>query len=483
MIRKLFLISIVAAVFFIPCFISGLETPVEPGIMSIGCEEDRFVDGAGRHVIMRGANAGSRGKLPPFYPFEPEPDFETALEKFTGGFESLGFNVVRLLVIYEAAEPVRGQYDEEYLKIYDKLVNSFGRRGVHVIVDSHQDIFSRRFCGDGFPDWALAQRYRDNRQRADCGLWELKNLTLGVAGSWNRFWNNKDGIQDSYVEFFRMLAERYKNNPAVIGFEPINEPMPGTKGLIGYSKWNEEKLYVLYEKVGKAVNSVAPRFIIFSDVCALENLGSWNESRRRPEIPNLAFAPHYYDVGYFKFNLTTGRDEEIMRNGLKKHIRLGRHWRVPVLIGEYGIEMQREDAPAYIDKLYSVFDELLLSGTIWEASMSPKLWNGRDKCIFDPDGAPRRGTLALDRPYPRAVAGIIESFTFERDTNTFTMKYAEHSRINMPTEIYIPARIYGDNPVINIQPDGPYEFEPARRLLKITNLGKDCERKITVSAR
>ena len=101
----------------------------------------RFVDSSGREVILRGVNAGGRSKLPPFFPFEPVPDFDTALEKYADGIQAMGFNVVRLLIIYEAAEPVRGKYDEGYLKKYDQMVSAFAKRGVYVFVDAHQDLF------------------------------------------------------------------------------------------------------------------------------------------------------------------------------------------------------------------------------------------------------------------------------------------------------------------------------------------------------
>ncbi len=126
--------------------------------LTLSTSGSRFVDAYGREVILRGANAGMRSKMPPFLPFDPEPDFETALEAYVDAFEEMGFNVVRLLIIWEAAEPERGRYDEEYLSRYDRMVEEFTSRGVRVIVDGHQDIVSRRFCGDGFPDWALARR-------------------------------------------------------------------------------------------------------------------------------------------------------------------------------------------------------------------------------------------------------------------------------------------------------------------------------------
>lgn len=452
-----------------------------PAVMSVKVDGNRLVDGDGRHVILRGANAGMRSKLPPFYPFEPVPDFDTALDRYTSAFVDLGFNAVRLLIIYEAAEPVRGSYDQDYLMLYDRMIDSFGEKGVHVIVDSHQDIFSRRFCGDGFPDWAIAERYRDLPQHADCNLWEFNNFKYSVAGSWDRFWSNADGIQDSYVEFFAMLARRYKDHPAVIGFEPINEPMAGIRGTLAYPWWNENRLYRLYEKVGRAVHQVDPRFLVFADSCPLENLGSWSKKRERPDVDNLVFAPHYYDVGYVKFQLTTGRDRQVMKNGLTRHLALGRAWGVPVLVGEYGIEMQREDAPQYLDNLYSVFDELLLSSTIWEASMSETLWNGRDKCIFNPDGSLRPGTLALDRPYPRAVAGVIQAFSFDPGSGVFELEWEEDPDISRPTEVYLPARVYGSEPQISIEPAAEVKADRKAGGLFIIPLGREQARKLTVT--
>ncbi len=448
--------------------------------MTLKTDGERFVDAAGREVVLRGANAGMRSKMPPFFPFDPEPDFDSALEKFADTYNSLGFNAVRLLIIYEAAEPVRGWYDEDYLVKYDKMVKAFAERGIRVIVDSHQDIFSRRFCGDGFPDWAIAERYRDNPPHADCPFWELKNFKYSVLSSYDRLWNNKNGIQDRYVEFFRMLAERYAEEPGVIGFEPINEPMPGLQGMLDYADWYEQKLFTLYKRVGRVAHSVDERYLIFADNCPLENLGSWSSTRPRPDVKNLVFAPHYYDVGYVKFNLSTGRDKEIMRNGLKKHIKLGRHWGVPVHVGEYGVEMQREDAPDYIKKLYSIFDELKLSGTIWEASMSEKLWNGRDKNLFNPDGSLRPGTKALDRPYPMAVAGRIKSFSFNPDTGEFRLVYSENPDIKEPTEVYLPQRVYGDNPQVKVEPEGRYKYDAESGELTVYSVTGKSERRVEV---
>ncbi|MFC1474917.1 cellulase family glycosylhydrolase [bacterium] len=443
-----------------------------------------FVDYSGRQVILRGVNAGMRSKLPPFFPFEPEPDFETSLNKYADILQSLGMNVVRLLIMFEAAEPERGTYDEEYLAKYDAMIDAFAERGFYVIVDSHQDVFSRRFCGDGFPDWVLAPKYRDERHKSNCLVWENRYLSPQVLNSFDRLWGNTDGVQDRYIEFFKMLAARYRNRPEVIGFEPINEPFVGWWGLTHYGTWHEKQLYPFFERVAAAVHSVDQRFIIFTDICPMENPGTWKKDRERPDIDNLALAPHYYDMGYMKFLwFNPGGGIEKMREGLAKHTALSRAWGVPSFVGEYGVSMHRDDAAQYLTRLYTVYDEMELSGSIWEASMSENIWNKRDKNIMAPDGTVKEPAFAIDRPYPRAVAGTIDDIMFDTDpaASSFTLKWSEEMRVNASTVVYLPERIFGSSPCIVIGPPSDYEFDVEKRLLVVRPLHRKVRRTLSVS--
>jgi len=471
----------IAAALFCPIAINGRGSASRSdGPSPIGVDGGRFVDGMGREVILRGVNAGGRSKLPPFLPFDPEPDFDTALEAYADSVASLGFNVVRLLIIYEAAEPVRGEYDQRYLEKYDAMVRAFGRRGVHVIVDAHQDLFSRRFCGDGFPDWALAEKHRGRERHADCGYWSLRYFTRPVASSFDRLYQNVDGVQDSYVEFFGMLAERYRGEPAVIGFEPINEPMPGARGMVNYISFNRD-LFAMYERVADAVHAADPRYLIFAEPCALDNQNPLNALRKKPDIDNLVLAPHYYDLGTFGISASPGGDQWMMRRGLKGNRRLGDHWDAPVLLTEYGISPLNENAVEYIGELYEVFDELLLSGTFWEASMSHTIWNNENTSLFEPDGEVRPASLALDRPYPMAVAGTIESFSFQPESGSFELIWEEDPLIAAPTEVRLPARIYSDEPSVELDPPGRFSIDPDSELLVIPVEGEALRRRATVS--
>jgi len=457
--KKVYLNYLVAGCLLLAVKIAGAEDR-PASIFPLQVEQDRLVDSAGRQVILRGVNAGGRSKLPPFYPFDPDPDFETALEKYADQIQALGFNVVRLLIIYEAGEPVRGQYDEDYLRKYDRMVSAFSRRGIYIIIDSHQDLYSRRLCGDGLPDWALSEQYRNQPQHADCKLWSLRYFTNPVATTADRFWSNEDGIVDSYAAFFKMLAERYKNEPAVLGFEPVNEPFPGFRGMANYPEWYQEGLFALYRKVAEAVQSVEQRYLIFADLCPLENQGAWNLNLKKPELKNLVLAPHYYDTGTFGIALSPGGDQWLMRRGLKRDRALGDFWNAPVLVTEYGISPKLKNAPEYIGELYAVFDELNLSGTFWEASMSQTIWNLENTSILAPDGSVRGKALVLDRPYPRAVGGVIRKFSFDPETKKLELSWQENPEIKLPTEIYLPGRIYSSRPEISLEPGGDFKYIP-----------------------
>ncbi len=442
----------------------------------------RIVDSSGREVIMRGVCAGMRSKMPPFYPFDPEPDFETALDTYADAIDSLGSNVVRLLVIYEAAEPVRGQYNERYLKIFDRMVRAFGERGIRVIIDAHQDVYSRKFCGDGFPEWAVDPRFRHMEEDTDCLLWEAHYFSDPVASSFDRFWSNTDGIQDSYVAFFGMLAERYQDEPAVVGFEPMNEPFPGWWGLTHYWKWYEKQLFPMYERVARAVHAVDRRYLILADICSLENTGSWSTKRVKPDIHNLVFAPHYYDLGYLGLSFSPGGDVETMRKGLTKHFAWAEAWNSPVFVSEYGVSMLRDDAGQYLTRLYSIFDDLHLHGTIWEASMSEQLWNRRRKLFLNPDGSVMEPAWNIDRPYPRAVSGVLDEFSFDAESGTFRLSWDESADVDAASLVYLPKRIYGEGYVVSMTPETDHSFDRAESNLVIKS-GAGGKRELSVGPR
>ena len=66
---------------------------------------------------------------------------------------SMGHNTIRLGVLWAGLEPVEGQYNMTYLDQIKICVDTSEQYGLCPVLDMHQDVFNRRFCGNGVPDW------------------------------------------------------------------------------------------------------------------------------------------------------------------------------------------------------------------------------------------------------------------------------------------------------------------------------------------
>jgi len=56
-------------------------------------------------------------------------------------------NVIRLYVAWEGIEPERGQFNETYIEQLRGIVRLAAEYNISVLLDAHQDLLSRRFCG------------------------------------------------------------------------------------------------------------------------------------------------------------------------------------------------------------------------------------------------------------------------------------------------------------------------------------------------
>jgi endoglycosylceramidase len=66
----------------------------------------------------------------------------------------MGYNTVRIGVLWEGFEPLEGQFNQTYMDEMEKIIDFSSDAGVYPLLDAHQDVWSRKFCGEGMPDWA-----------------------------------------------------------------------------------------------------------------------------------------------------------------------------------------------------------------------------------------------------------------------------------------------------------------------------------------
>ena len=422
----------------------------------MGVSGRHFVDPSGGVVLLRGVNLAGDSKVPPFAPNVGTAD----LDRIAG----LGFNVIRLVFIWEAFEPSPSDYDDGYLAAVAAVAASAWDRGIYVIVDIHQDGFSRfasHGVGDGFPRWTVSPRgtasIPDNGP--DRRKWAI-TMALDPTSykSFHDFYRDTYGVRSRYLAMLARLAETFSGVPGVVGYDLLNEP------------WGNERreLGPLYRDSAAVVRSRHPSAILFCEGQFVTNTGLRSRLRRPVDGP-VAYAPHYYDpllLGHRRWH----RPTILMNNGFRHMTGTSRAWDAPLFVSEFGMDAGIERCGDYIDEIYDRLDANFASGAQWNVTpgWTPDLkdgWNGEDFTILDPSGRIRPNFRL--RPYPRRTAGVPVRFCFrraERDDEAHVAEFAWHHRPDRGvTEIFLPDSLFPPDSRIVVRAAEPGVVVEVRR--------------------
>ncbi|MBW1808932.1 MAG: cellulase family glycosylhydrolase [Deltaproteobacteria bacterium] len=417
--------------------------PAELPSLRLTVSGKRLLDALGREVILRGVNSGTRSKFAPFIPFafresglpqhaQARP-FDEALDEFLDRAAGWGHNVLRLPFSWEGLEPEKGSFDSTYLDRYLAMIDGAAARNIRVIVDFHQDVFADPYCGDGFPLWTLAPPIPDRPD--DCRDWFMGYFDSDeVQTAFDRFWANQDGLRDSFSDMWRHIAGQAWPKDGVIGFEIINEPAGGTAEEEAFSK---DVLTPFYAELAGVIREAAPDAPVFFDAAGFSATTA-ETYIELPQAPGLVFAPHYYDTTGMLTGEWTGGTDLVAKLG--KWQSKGDEWGLPVLLGEFGIQVSYNGGTEYLQAIYGALDKHLMHATIWEYSQDSQDWNEEGYGLVRADGTEESVTAEVIRAYPAAVAGTIVSF--EYDPSDYSGRLVFEAQSQGLTEIAVPTRLY-----------------------------------------
>ena len=441
-----------------------------------------FKDPSGRDLILHGINVVNKN---------PKTEYVghiTAEEM--ARFRSWGFNVVRLGIIWDGLEPEPGKYNEEYLSGIDEMIKWAAENELYVFLDMHQDLYSVEFS-DGAPSWATIT---DGEPHNTGDIWSDSYLiSPAVQHAFDNFWINTPapdgiGIQDHYIALWKHIAERYANNPAIIGFDIMNEPFmgseanyimpkllesyamvvaettgqqpPGEEELMAIWTNEESRLEALkqiaeadkysrvvdaiydvnapfesttlsdfYQKVRNAIREVNKNHILFLEHGYFNNTGVF--SAIRPVVdedgnpdPLQAYAAHGYDL------LTDTKEVENPSYERVEFIysrisETSKRLNMPVLLGEWG---------AFHSKSSKMVETAAHAiGLISELNFSNAYW----AYYKDIDQYPYFNESII-RPYPSEIAGRLISYNYDRINDAFECTWQEDPEISDPTKLFIP---------------------------------------------
>jgi len=416
----------------VPVVPSTPPPPSAPALSKLHVEGRSFVDEQGRTILLRGVNFAGNSKMPPFIPSDDLADLDAVV--------ALGMNVIRLPLIWEAYESTRGIYQTSYLNKMVSIAQAAAERGLYVIVDFHQDGFSRwsiSGCGSGFPQWATpvgVTPAAPNNTEERCADWGAKMFVdTGMHSSFSAFHRDSEGVKGSFLEMVRRSTAAFASVRGVIGYDLLNEPW-GT----------DTELSALYAAEGAVIRQEAPDAILFVEAHITTNAGL-GSTLARPSFDNIAYAPHYYTPLTMLQKKYDGKPSgidaafEVMDDKAAE-------WGVPLFVGEFGMFAEAVRARDYVIREYENLDRHFASGSQWNISprWTPEArdgWNGEDLSIVDPRTGAVRQNFRV-QPFLRATAGKPKLFRYNEAESMRVEARWQHDPSLGATELVLPVQVF-----------------------------------------
>ena len=253
----------------------------------------RLVDELGRELSLRGVNARIEGLFDVTFDdgrvaLEPIPAFSMddaqAMVRY-------GFNVLRLPINWSGLEPHEGEFSETYFDKLDEVVNLARDAGLYVLLDFHQDAWSKEIGEDGAPLWAIVPPPEKLLEGPLDDLPE-RRVSEQVLNAFEGFFENREGIQDRFLPVWKRVIERYADRPEVIGFQPMNEP------LVSHFDLSQGLLHDFYKKLVPPMRELDARHALWMEPGVIRNYLNSAPLLDEPfPDSNIVYCPHIYPSG------------------------------------------------------------------------------------------------------------------------------------------------------------------------------------------
>ncbi len=247
---------------------------------------------------------------------------------------ALGFDHVRVPFHYALIETEPYLYSNEGIKYLERAVRWAKKHGLRVILDMHS------VPGAQNHDW-----HSNSDGRAL--FWQVPSYRKRAAALW------------------QMLAAHFYNEPAVIGYDILNEAVTNDPGLLN----------AYYKEAVKAIRSVNNKHIIFTEGNHwAQDIECLDES----EDDNLVLGIHFYEPLEFTFNFIPGLiyplkgpkltwDKGFMRQRLESFVRSSAGRGRALWCGEFGVQSRsgKYGEDRWVADILSHFKALDIHWTYW----------------------------------------------------------------------------------------------------------------------
>jgi endoglucanase len=231
-----------------------------------------------------------------------------------------GFNCVRMPVwwgnFYSITNTTSAGWRPDAFTVLDWLVTNCATRGIYVVIDMHGVVGGQSTSGDTG--------------------WQNQN----------QYWTNSvDQSETAYM--WTQIAAHYQGNPAVAGYDVINEPDGAP---------NTAAVWAAYASLYNTIRSADPGHMLILEG-TFEN---WNWTMLPDpstyQWTNIVYSMHEYQYGGTVSQIEAGSDNQVM--DFDNHL----SWNVPGYIGEWNDMSQ---GAACYDYSINDYNNAALSWTMW----------------------------------------------------------------------------------------------------------------------
>jgi len=409
---------------------------------SRGVRCGHLVDPEGRVELLFGINARVEGLFDVTFddgrtPLEPIPAF--TLED-ASRMRALGFDSLRLPINWSGLEPTDGEpFSEPYLSRLDEVVSTAAEAGLSVLVDFHQDAYSKEIGEDGAPLWAIVPAPEALLEGPLTDL-EERRQSPQVLAAFSTFFGPSEagaGLRTRYARAVAAVAARLRGRSEVVGIEAFNEPLSPSAYLDA-----------LHDEVIARVREADPERVVFFEPDALRNVFDKATLATREPWPLTAYAPHVYTLAF------TGTDAQraaITKETLRPSNEAARDeaesWRAPLVITEFGYDPDRPEFSDYIAWQLELQDDVHASSYFWLwKEQSQDSWGIHD---FDPEtgGWKERPEVlsALARVAPERIPGFPVRYGYDRSARRFELTFDGEPAVDAQAVLRVPPALGATN--------------------------------------
>jgi endoglycosylceramidase len=293
---------------------------------------------------------------------------------------------------------------------------------IDVIVDVHQDLYCRKFTGNGFPLWTLdGVKLSEFKEQHP---WNLNYTQPAVIEAYQNFWKSSD-LKQRYLEMLKKLTKRVNTLDNVIGIDVMNEPFPGINLC-----FERNILSPFYRQILAMFQEQSFQKKIFFEPWMSTSSGIATNLTYASGV----FAPHYYDPICHEGSEYGKGNHDLMEKALRIKMVEAEGFQTPILFGEIGIGKDVKNYKQYI-KDFIDFSDMYNFGWTW---YSYDRISDDGFGIIDDQKNEEENLKVIVRTYPQRIAG--DNPRYVLTDSTFTLTFTT-STIGSTSIIFVPTKV------------------------------------------